>query len=75
MMRALHRMFAGTQNFLVLRAGDDYWCDKRGAGFAHRVKAARRTTGSTRLRSETFVTPRSEPYLLWRAVDEYIAHL
>ena len=50
------------------------WCDKFGAGFAHRVKAARRKTGSTWHLDEMFVTLRGEPYLLWRAVDEYIAH-
>ncbi|KVM10139.1 transposase [Burkholderia ubonensis] len=47
------------------------WCDKFGAGFAHRVKAARRKPGSTWHLDEMFVTLRGEPYLLWRAVDEH----
>jgi putative transposase len=47
------------------------WCEKFGAGFAHRVKAARRKPGSTWLLDEMFVTLRGEPYLLWRAVDEH----
>ena len=51
------------------------WCDKFGAGFAHRVKAARRKTGSTWHLDEMFVTLRGEPYLLWRAVDEHGAEL
>lgn len=46
-------------------------CEKFGAGFAHRVKAARRKPGSTGHLDETFVTLRGEPYLLWRAVDEH----
>ncbi|MGF6666263.1 hypothetical protein QF000_007996 [Paraburkholderia atlantica] len=44
------------------------WCDKFGAGFAHRVKAARRKPGRTWHLDEVFVTLRGEPYLLWRAV-------
>jgi putative transposase len=51
------------------------WCDKFGAGFARRVKAARRKPGSTWHLDEMFVTLRGEPYLLWRAVDEYGAEL
>jgi putative transposase len=47
------------------------WCEKFGAGFAHRVKAARRKSGSTWHLDEMFVTLRGEPYLLWRAVDEH----
>ena len=47
------------------------WCDKFGASFAHRVKAARRRPGSTWHLDEMFVTLRGEPYLLWRAVDEH----
>ena len=45
------------------------WCDKFGASFAHRAKAARRKPGSTWHLDEMFVTLRGEPYLLWRAVD------
>jgi putative transposase len=45
--------------------------DKFGAGFAHCVKAARRKPGTTWHLDEVFVTPRSEPYLLWRAVDQH----
>ena len=45
--------------------------DKFGAGFAHRVKAARRKPGSTWHLDEVFVTLRGEPYLLWRAVDQH----
>jgi putative transposase len=45
------------------------WCDKFGACFAHRVKAARRKTGSTWHLDEVFVTLRGEPHLLCRAVD------
>jgi putative transposase len=47
------------------------WCDKFGASFAHRVKAARRKPGTTWYLDEVFVTLRGEPYLLWRAVDQY----
>jgi putative transposase len=47
------------------------WCEKFGAGFANRVKAARRKPGSTWHLDEMFVTLRGEPYLLWRAVDEH----
>ena len=47
------------------------WCEKFGAGFAHRVKAARRNPGSTWHLDEMFVTLPGEPYLLWRAVDEH----
>ncbi|WP_459572981.1 IS6 family transposase [Cupriavidus sp. 8B] len=51
------------------------WCDKFGAGFAHRVKTAGRKPGSTWHLDEMFVTLRGEPYLLWRAVDEHGAEL
>jgi putative transposase len=51
------------------------WCDKFGAGFAQRAKAARRKPGSTWHLEEMFVTLRGEPYLLWRAVDEHGAEL
>ncbi|WP_439672968.1 IS6 family transposase (plasmid) [Cupriavidus necator] len=51
------------------------WCDKFGAGFAHRAKSARRKPGSTWHLDEMFVTLRGEPYLLWRAVDEHGAEL
>jgi putative transposase len=40
------------------------WCDKFGAGFAQRVKAARRKPGGTWHLDEMFVTLRGEPYLL-----------
>ena len=42
------------------------WCDKFGAGFARRVKAARPKPGTTWHLDEVFVTLRGEPYLLWR---------
>lgn len=52
------------------------WCDKFGAGFAHRVKAARRKPGTTRHLDEVvFLTLRGESYLLWRAVDQHGAEL
>jgi putative transposase len=53
------------------------WCDKFGAGFAQRAKAARRKPGSIWHLDldEMFVTLRGEPYLLWRAVDEHGAEL
>ncbi|MFM0557990.1 IS6 family transposase [Paraburkholderia sediminicola] len=51
------------------------WCDKFGAGFARRVKAARRKPGGTWHLDEMFVTLRGEPYLLWRAADEHGAEL
>lgn len=51
------------------------WCDKFGARFAHRVKAARSKPGGTWHLDEMFVTLRGEPYLLWRAVDEHGAEL
>jgi putative transposase len=51
------------------------WCDKFGAGFAHRVKAVRRKPGSTWHLDELFVTLRGESYVLWRAVDDHGAEL
>ena len=51
------------------------WSDTFGAGFARRVKAARRKPGSTWHLDEVFVTLRGEPYLLWRAVDQHGAEL
>uniref|UniRef100_UPI002AAFC6B4 IS6 family transposase n=1 Tax=Paraburkholderia atlantica TaxID=2654982 RepID=UPI002AAFC6B4 len=51
------------------------WCDEFGAGFAHRVKAARRKPGRTWNLDEVFVTLRGVPYLLWRAVDQHGAEL
>jgi putative transposase len=51
------------------------WCDKFGKGLAHRVKTARRKSGSTWHLDEMFVTLRGEPYLHWRAVDEHGAEL
>jgi len=47
------------------------WCDKFGASFADRVKAARRKPGTTRHLDEVFVTLRGEPHLSWRAVDQH----
>ena len=47
------------------------WCYNFGAGFACRVKTARRKPGSTWHLDEMFVTLRGEPYPLWRAVDEH----
>ncbi|MFM0441787.1 IS6 family transposase [Paraburkholderia strydomiana] len=47
------------------------WTDKFGAGFAHRVKAARRKSGTTWHLDEMLVTLRGEPYVLWRAVDQH----
>ncbi|NHH80232.1 hypothetical protein DRA46_02313 [Burkholderia gladioli] len=51
------------------------WCDKFGAAFARRVKAARRKPGRTWHLDEIFVKLRGEPWLLWRAVDEHGAEL
>lgn len=51
------------------------WCEKFGAVFASRVKAARRRPGTTWHLDEVFVSLRGEPYLLWRAVDEHGAEL
>jgi putative transposase len=51
------------------------WCDKFGAGFARRVKTARRRPGIRWHLSEVFVTFRGEPYLVWRAVDQHGAEL
>ncbi|WP_122879693.1 IS6 family transposase, partial [Burkholderia pseudomallei] len=51
------------------------WCDKFGATFARRVKAARRKPGRTWHLDEMFVNLRGEPWLLWRAVDEHGAEL
>lgn len=47
------------------------WTDKFGPCFARQVRAARRKLGSTWHFDEMFVTPRGEPYVLWRAVDEH----
>jgi putative transposase len=46
------------------------WCEF-GTGFARRVKAALRKPGSTWHLNGMFIALRSEPYLLWRAVDEH----
>ncbi|MGH8783121.1 IS6 family transposase [Paraburkholderia sp.] len=46
------------------------WCEKFGAGFAHRLRTDRRKPGSTWHLDEMFVSLRGEPWLLWRAVDE-----
>jgi putative transposase len=46
------------------------WCDKFGACFAHRVKAARRKPGTTRHLDDVFLTLRGELRPLWRAVDQ-----
>ena len=51
------------------------WCDKFGASFARRVKAARRKPGSIWHLDEMFVSLRGEPHLLWRAVDQHGAEL
>lgn len=51
------------------------WCDKFGAGVAHRIKAARRQPSSTWHLNEMVVKLRGEPYLLWRAVDGHGAEL
>jgi putative transposase len=51
------------------------WCGKFGAGFARRVKAARRRPGTTWHLDEVFVSLRGESYLLWRAVNEHVAEL
>src|ERR1700758_4473820 len=51
------------------------WCNKFGPTFAQHAKAARRKPGSTWHLAEMFVTLRSEPYVLWRAVDEHGAEL
>jgi putative transposase len=47
------------------------WCDRFGAQFARRAKAARGKPGSTWHLDEMFVKLRGEPNLLWRAVDEH----
>ena len=51
------------------------WCENSGASFAHRVKSARRRTGSTWHLDEVLLTLRGEPYLLLRAVDQHGAEL
>ena len=51
------------------------WCDKFGACFARRVKAARRKPGTTWHLDGVFVTLRGQPYLLWRAVSQHGAEL
>lgn len=47
------------------------WCEKVGAAFARRVKAARRKPGRIWHLDEMFVYLRGEPWLLLRAVDEH----
>ncbi|MGF6537316.1 hypothetical protein OKW32_000602 [Paraburkholderia youngii] len=51
------------------------WCEKFGARFARRAKAARPKPGGTWHLGEMFVTLGCERYLLWRAVDEHGAEL
>jgi putative transposase len=46
------------------------WCNKFGAAFAQRTKAARRKPGSTWHVDEMFVTLRGEPYLRRRQLAE-----
>ncbi|WP_407672449.1 IS6 family transposase [Noviherbaspirillum pedocola] len=48
-----------------------HWCSKFGTHFAHRIKQARPDPGTTWHLDEVFVTIGSEPYLLWRAVDQH----
>ncbi len=43
------------------------WCDRFGAQFARRAKAARGKPGSTWHMDEVFVSLRGEPYVLWRS--------
>ncbi|REG58756.1 transposase-like protein [Paraburkholderia sp. BL6669N2] len=50
-------------------------CDKFDKGFAHRLKAARRRTGTAWHLDEVFVTLRGTPYLLRRTVDQHRAEL
>ena len=47
------------------------WCDRFGAQFARRAKAARGKSGSIWHLDEMFVNLHGEPYVLWRAVDEH----
>ena len=47
------------------------WCDRFGAQFARRAKAARGAPGSTWHLDELMLKLRGEPYVLWRAVDEH----
>jgi putative transposase len=51
------------------------WCDQFGVHFTHRVKRARPAPGTTWHLDEVFVNVGSEPYLLWRAVDQHGAEL
>jgi putative transposase len=47
------------------------WCDRFGALFARHAKVARARPGSTWHLDEMMVSLRGEPFVLWRAVDEY----
>jgi len=47
------------------------WCDRFGAQFARRAKAARGKPGSTWHLDELMLKLQGEPYVLWRAVDEH----
>ena len=47
------------------------WCDRFGAQFARRAKAARGKPGSTWHLDELMLKLRGKPYVLWRAVDEH----
>jgi putative transposase len=47
------------------------WCDRFGAMFAGRARAARPRPATTWHLDEVFVKLHGEPYVLWRAVDEH----
>ena len=68
-LRDIEELFFG-RGMIVSYETIRRWADKFGAGFAHRVKAARRKPGSTWHLDEPFVTLCGESYLLWRAVDQ-----
>jgi transposase-like protein len=50
-------------------------CERSGAGFVQRVKAARRNSGSTWLLDEMCVSLLGEPYIAMGAVDEHGSEL
>jgi hypothetical protein len=47
------------------------WWENFGTGFADRVKADHRRSGTTSHLDEMCVTLHGEPYLLWRAADKH----
>ena len=71
-----HQLHCALRGVVVSYETIRRWCDQLfGAIFAPSVTVAGRKLGTTWHLDEVFVTPRGEPYLLWRAVDQHRSEL